>query len=496
MVDNQQVRRLLKLMNTETTCAIAAAKAGMDEKTARKYLRACKLPSELRKEHTWRTRPNPFEEIWEELRETLTLIPGLEAKTLFDDLQVRFPGRFPDGQLRTLQRQVKRWRALEGPSKEVFFPQLHRPGELAQSDYTHMGKLGITISRQPFDHLVYHFVLTYSNWETGSICFSESFESLSEGLQSALWECGGVPQTHQTDRLTAAVQNALHPAEFTQRYQALLKYYGLTGRKSQAASPNENGDVEQRNYRFKRAAQQALLLRGSVDFDTLDDYQQFLRKLFVRLNSGRRERFLEEQRTLRKLPAQRLESCKRLDVKVGLSSTIRVNNNSYSVESRLLGETLQVSLFADHLDLFYAQKYVDTLPRLRGENKHLINYRHVIDQLVRKPGAFENYRYREEMFPCSYFRLAYDELKKSHTQQKAAREYLKILEMAAMESESAVTAALTELCGHQAITADAVTKIVRAQQQPISRVAAVNIAPVDLSCYDSLLSTAEVAYAN
>ena len=494
MVKNQQVRRLLKLMNTESTKAVAAAKAGMDEKTARKYVKACRLPSELKKEHTWRTRPNPFEEIWDELCKKLALIPGLEAKTLFDDLQRRFPGRYPDGQLRTLQRQIKRWRALEGPSKEVFFPQLHRPGELAQSDYTHMGKLGITINRQPFDHLVYHFVLTYSNWETGSICFSESFESLSEGLQSALWECGGVPHTHQTDRLTAAVNNSLRPAEFTQRYQALLKHYGLTGRKSQAASPNENGDVEQRNYRFKNAVQQALLLRMSVDFDTLDDYQLFLQKLFVRLNSGRRDRFLEEQHTMRKLPNQRLESCTRFEVHVGQGSTIRVSNNSYSVNSRLIGEDLQVRLFADHLDLFYAQKLVDTLPRLRGENKHLINYRHVIDQLVRKPGAFENYRYREEMFPCSYFRLAYDELKKNHTPQKAAREYLEILQLAAMESESAVTAALTELCGNQEITADAVEKIVRAQLLPVSCVTDVHITPVDLACYDSLLSTGEVAH--
>jgi hypothetical protein len=357
-----------------------------------------------------------------------------------------------------------------------------------------MGQLGITISRQPFDHLVYHFVLTYSNWETGSICFSESFESLSEGLQSALWECGGVPHTHQTDRLTAAVNNSLRPEEFTLRYQALLKHYGLSGRKSQAASPNENGDVEQRNYRFKKAVQQALLLRRSVDFDTLDDYRQFLRQLFVRLNSGRRERFLEEQRTMRNLPNQRLESCTRLEVHVGQGSTIRVSNNSYSVNSRLIGEDLQVSLFADHLDLFYAQKLVDTLPRLRGENKHLINYRHLIDQLMRKPGAFENYRYREEMFPCSYFRLAYDDLQKNHTQQKASREYLKILQMAAMESESAVTAALTELCGNQEITADAVEKIVRAQLLPVSRVTDVHISPVDLACYDSLLSTEEVAH--
>lgn len=494
MVTDQQVRRLFKLMQTEATGYIAAAKAGMDEKTARKYVKSGKLPSELLIEHTWRTRTDPFEAHWEEVRENLVENPGLEAKTLFEDLQRRFPDTFSDGQLRTLQRRVKRWRALEGPSKEAFFPQLHRPGELAQSDYTHMGKLGITINKQPFDHLVYHFVLTYSNWETGSICYSESFESLSEGLQAALWEVGGVPRTHQTDRLTAAVHNALHAEEFTQRYQALLKHYGLIGRKSQAASPNENGDVEQRNHRFKRAVQQALLLRGSFDFDSIDEYRDFLHKLFARLNRGRRERFMEEQRVLRNLPEKRLESCTRLEVGVGRASTIRVSNNTYSVASRLIGETLQVQLFADHLDLYYAQKRVDTVPRLRGKNRHLINYRHVIDQLRRKPGAFENYRYREEMFPGSCFRAAYDELKERHTQQVAAREYLKILVLAAKESEAAVAAALTELCGRQPITAEAVEELVRAQQLP-SPVTEVGVVAVDLACYDRLLSMEEVAYA-
>jgi hypothetical protein len=354
-----------------------------------------------------------------------------------------------------------------------------------------MGKLGITINRQPFDHLIYHFVLTYSNWETGSICYSESFESLSEGLQAALWELGGVPQAHQTDRLTAAVHNALHQEEFTQRYQALLRHYGLTGRKTQAASPNENGDVEQRNHRLKKAIQQTLLLRGSFDFDSMEEYRLFLRRLFTRLNNGRRERFLEEQRVLRNLPARRLESYTRLEVTVGRTSTIRVSNNSYSVESRLIGETLQVQLFADHLDLYYAQKRVDTLPRLRGKNRHLVNYRHVIDQLQRKPGAFESYHYREEMFPGSCFRLAYDELKERHTQQVAAREYLKILAMAAKESETAVMAALTELCGRHA---QAVEELVRAQQPPTSATD-IGIAAVDLANYDRLLSGQEVAYA-
>lgn len=494
MVTDQQVRRLFKLMQTESTGYIAAAKAGMEEKTARKYVKAGNLPSELKVEHDWRTRIDPFEAHWEEVSEKLADNPGIEAKTLFEDLQRRFPGMFPDGQLRTLQRRVKRWRALEGPSKEVFFPQLHRPGELAQSDYTHMGKLGITINKQPFDHLIYHFVLTYSNWETGSICYSESFESLSEGLQAALWELGGVPQVHQTDRLTAAVHNALHQEEFTQRYLALLRHYRLAGRKTQPASPNENGDVEQRNHRLKRAMQQTLLLRGSFDFDSIDEYRLFLRDLFTRLNRGRRERFLEEQRVLRSLPERRLSSCTRLEVSVGRASTIRVSNNTYSVASRLIGETVQVQLFADHLDLYYAQKRVDSLPRLRGKCRHLINYRHVIDQLQRKPGAFENYRYREEMFPGSCFRVAYDELKERHTRQIAAREYLKILAMAAKESETAVAAALAELCGRQPITAQAVEELVRAQQLP-SPVTEVGVVAVDLACYDRLLSMEEVAYA-
>ena len=232
-------------------------------------------PQEVRVEHVWRTREDPFDDVWAGVEEKLRINPGLEAKTLFEDLQRRYPGRFGDGQLRTLQRRVKIWRALEGPPREVFFPQVHKPGELCQSDFTSMNSLGVTIQRQPFEHLLYHFVLTYSNWETGTICFSESFESLSEGLQNALWELGGVPEGHRTDRLSAAVQKPDQPEEFTQRYRALLGHYGLQGHKTQAESPNENGDVEQRHYRFKKAVEQSLMLRGSCDFASRQDYAVF-----------------------------------------------------------------------------------------------------------------------------------------------------------------------------------------------------------------------------
>lgn len=492
MVTNNQVRRLMKLIQSEKTLTLAAAKAGMDEKTARRYRKLRKLPSEVKMDHTWQTREDPFVEVWEEVRLKLEVNPGLEAKTLFEDLQRRYPGKFADGQLRTLQRRVKVWRAVEGPPKEVYFPQIHKPGELCQSDFTFMDELGVTIAGQLFPHKIYHFVLTYSNWETGTICFSESFESLSEGLQNALWELGGVPRDHRTDRMTTAVQKVEHPEEFTRRYTALLKHYGLEGRKTQSNSPHENGDVEQRHHRFKRAVDQSLMLRGSRDFATRDEYAVFLRKLMDQLNAGRQARLAEELKVLRRLPERRLDTCKRLKgVKVGPSSTIRVKHNVYSVNSRLIREAVDVRVYAESVEVWYGQRRLERMPRLRGTGKHYIQYRHIIDWLVRKPGAFANYRYREELFPTSRFRMAYDALKNRHTPYVADKQYLKILYLAARENETLVDEALRLLIAmEQEVTIEAVEEIVRSGQEP-EPVTCVNITDVELSSYDVLLCAGE-----
>jgi hypothetical protein len=487
MVTDQQVRRLFKLVQTDKNFGIAAMKAGMDEKTARKYRKMGKLPGELKKQHTWRTRKDPFEDVWHEVKSMLEINPGLEAKTIFEDLQRRNPGRFADGQLRTLQRHVKIWRALEGAPKEVFFTQVHKPGQLGQSDFTHMNSLGITIGGQVFDHLIYHFVLTYSNWETGTICFSESFESLSEGLQNALWQLGGVPEKHRTDCLTTAVNKTGHREEFTRRYQDLLDHYGLNGCKTNPDSPHENGDVEQRHYRFKRAVDQALLLRGSRNFVDRREYDHFLQKLFKQLNAGRRKRFLQEQAVLHRLPERRIESCKKMTMKVGPSSTIRVNHNVYSVDSRLIGEGIKVRLHMDRLEIWYGHKRVDTLPRLRGEGKHDINYRHIIDSLVRKPGAFEGYRYRDDLFPTSRFRMAYDSLKKRHASRVAAKQYLNILYLAARESETAVDDALRVLIDKDMSISDEQVKMLVRSNEPVPTATEIHIPAVNLTCYDKLL---------
>ena len=489
MITDGQVRLLMKRIQTEKSLAVAAAKAGMSEKTARRYRDLGKLPGEVRPVHDWRTRPDPFAAVWAEIRGHLELEPRLEARTLFEALQRQKPGEFADGQLRTLQRRVKTWRALEGPAREVYFPQVHTPGHLCESDFTHMTSLGITLAGRPFAHLVYHFVLTYSNWETGTICFSESFESLSDGLQNALWELGGVPAEHRTDRLTAAVHKTEHPEEFTQRYEAMLRHYGLVGRKIQAGQANENGDVEQSHHRFKRAVDQSLLLRGSRDFADRGAYAAFVNQLLVRRNAGRKARFAEEQSALRALPSQRLDAGKRLLVRVGPSSTIRVQHNVYSVHSRLMGEQVEVRLGAESLEVWYAQRRVEVLPRLRGEKKHRIEYRHIIDWLVKKPGAFENYRYRDDLYPTSRFRVAADAVQRD-LGARGNREYLGILQLAARESEVGVDDALRHLIDRgEAITVAAVAELVRSGD-PLPHATAVTIAEVNLTCYDALLAGA------
>jgi hypothetical protein len=348
----------------------------------------------------------------------------------------------------------------------------------------------VTINGVPFAHLIYHFVLTYSNWETGTVCLSESYESFSEGLQNALWEVGGVTQLHRTDRLTACVQPAGGPETFKRRYQALLNHYGLAAQAIQAGKGNENGDAEQSHRQFKRALDQALMLRGSRDFPSRDAYVSFLRELFTQLNAGRQARLAEEMALLRPLPARRLEACKRLRLRVEAGSTVRVAGNVYSVPSRLIGEWVEARLYAERVELWYAQKRVEALPRLRGQGKHKIDYRHVIDWLLRKPGAFADYRYRADLFPSSRFRMAFDLLRERQP-ARAAKEYLRILHLAARESETAVEAALAALLDAGGpLDADCVQERLR-QHGPIRPVTDVTVAAVDLAVYDALLDGKE-----
>jgi transposase len=470
--------------------ATLAAKAGMGEKTARKYIRSGLLSSQMKKPRDWRTREDPFTDVWPEVEALIKEAPGLEALTVFEDLHRRYPGKFQHGQLRTLQRRIRVWRGLSGPDAEVFFSQVHQPGVQGQSDFTSMNALDITLGGLLFPHLLYHFVLPYSNWEYVQVCFSESFESLSAGIQSALWFLGRVPAGHhRTDNLSAATFKGEERREFNEAYMALMRHYNISPTKNRPGKSNENGDVEQAHYRIKERVDQALLLRGSRDFSGRGEYEEFLRKIFCDKNLGRSKRLQEELVVMNPLPAYRMSDYREFKVPVNPWSTIHVAKNTYSAPSRLIRYEVIVRLYAERVEIYFAGQRVAEMARLRGQGKARIDYRHVIGSLVRKPGAFENYRYREEMFPTTAFRQAYDQIQEEDPRH-ASRRYLKILEWAATNSESSMEQSLRALMdAGDDLDFD---RLVRMSECPVEKPLDIHIPLPDMQAYDALIEEVAV----
>lgn len=449
-VTDHQVRKLMQEYSKTNNVGISSARAGMSRKTGSKYLRNGKMPSAQRKSHTWRTRKDPFSEDWEQVTSRLVDCPELESKALFEWLCDECPGRYHEGQLRTFQRRVRLWRAAHGPDKEVFFPQEHRPGKRLSTDFTHMDSLGITIAGQLFPHMLCHSVLTYSNWEWGVICHSESMISLKQGLQSTLHQLGRIPLEHWTDHSTAAthaIGKASHASgwRYNQKYLDLLDHYGITPRTTNVDSPHENGDIESLNGAFKRRVKQHLLLRGSSDFVSVNEYREFLEEILRKCNRRRHIRFADELKAMRVLDVLPLPEYYEEYPTASNWSTISVNKKTYSVPSRLIGEKLTVYRYDDRIEVYLKGLYQFTAPRLTRSQKHAINYRHVIRWLLRKPGAFANYRYREDLFPSLLFRWAYDRLCEVCSQRVADMDYLRILNRCAQTMESQVAQALESI---------------------------------------------------
>jgi hypothetical protein len=490
MVTDGQVKELRRLLASGKTLAVSARMTEMDEKTARQYRRDERLPSQRKKPRDYRTRIDPFAEVWAEVQRRLEAEPLLQAKTLFQWLQDRQPGLYPDSTRRTFERRVRLWRSTQGPNKPVMFPQVHDPGRIAASDFTVMNELHVTIAGVSFEHLLFHCVLTYSNVESVTLCFSESFEALSEGIQNAFWEFGGAPARHRTDSLSAAVNNHSSRKELTARYAALMDHYGCEPERINVRCANENGDVESSHGHLKNRIDQALLLRGSRDFASREDYMDFVQALITRGNDSRSRRFAIEQSQLRRLPHSRLDTDDMLrGISVGSSCTINVKKNVYSVPSRLINEKVDAKIGSEWIDVTHHGIAVQRMPRLIGVGGSAINYRHVIDSLVRKPGAFENYKYRQDLFPTSHFRIAYDMLCDAHSEKVAVRHYLEILQLAARESQDAVQDALRhQITSGQSIDVDLVRQMV-SEAIEIKPVTDVDVAPPNLNDFDDLLHT-------
>jgi hypothetical protein len=400
---------------------------------------------------SYRTRPDPFEKDWAEVEAKLAVAPELEAKAIFEWLCERDGAQYTEGQLRTLQRRISNWRALNG-NPTLTLDQIHYPGEVLQSDGTCMNDLEVSLQGEPFDHILFHSVLPYSNWEWGRVVQSESLLSIRLGLQSTLLKLGYVPQAHQTDHTTAAthtlgVADRQSPRErgYNEEYLQLLAHYGLEARTIHLSSPNENGDVESSNGGLKRAVKQHLLLRGSRDFESVEAYEAFLFDIMEKRNARRQTKLDEEIAVMQPLTATPWPQMRELNVRVGQNGILRVGSNGYSVPSGLKGKRVIARIYEWHIEVWYASQRIETLPRVPGAHHYQINYRHVIDSLLRKPGGFRNYRYRADLFPREVFRQAWDVLNEHLPPRRADLTYLRILKQAAFGSEADVAQALTLL---------------------------------------------------
>jgi len=446
-----QVRIMMREREKGRSQEQAAASANVrSRRTVAKYEQLGKLPSELKQPRQYRTRPDAFAADWPMVEQMLEGAPRLEAKALFEWLCEQYPGRYRPGQLRTFQRRVSTWRALH-QQKVASLTQVHQPGEVMQTDGTWLNSLGVTIQGEAFKHILIHSVLPYSNWEWGRIAQSESLAALHAGLRSTLVKLGYVPRYHQTDNSSAATYwpgakaETSQKREYTDGYLHLLDHYGLEPRTTHLNSPHEDGDVESSNGGLKRAIEQRLLLRGSRNFESREAYEAFLFDTMERRNRSRQERLREEMAVMKPLTATALATNSQLRVRVTRDSLIRVEKNVYSVPTSLIGRQVTVRIHEWHLEVYYQSHLMETLPRLIGEKKHRVNYRHMIDTLIRKPGGFRNYRYRDDLFPSLVFRKAWDRLNKRRSPRKADLAYLRILMLAARTIESDVAAVLEQL---------------------------------------------------
>jgi transposase InsO family protein len=474
-------------MNGKTQAAAAAA-SSMSVRTAREW-ESGPVPTTTKQMRDWRTRPDPFATVW--LTDVEPLLRSdvkgvLEAKLVLEVLRQRYPDQFQLGQARTLQRRFREWRARHGIEPEVFFPQVAVPGREAAIDFTHGTDLGVTIAGEPLAHLLFEFVLSYSHWTWVTVAFAETFEALVAGVHGALWALGGTPAVLRSDNLSAATHELKVSSgrALTPRFRAVLEHYGIRSSRITPGRAHENGVAEQAHRRLKSLIAQALLVRGHATFDDLVGYEAFVQEVVAYWRNGPASaRLAEERAALRPLPSTAIPSYTTYAPVVRRWSTIRVAHRTYSVPAQLIGHTVDARVYPNVVEVRYRDHLVQTMARLRGEDEHRIDYRHVIGWLVRKPGAFARYRYREDLYPSVTFRRAYDALERTHG-ERADIEYLRILQLAATAGETRVGTVLVALLdqpgGFDYVTVQ--TQVA----PPLLTVPLIHIPAPDLTVYDAL----------
>jgi hypothetical protein len=416
--------------------AVSAAKAGFSTATGYRIEDDPRLPSQ-KKVRRGRRRPDPLAAIWDaEVVPILRATPGIRAIAVFDEIRRRHPGLNPNVR-RTLERRMRTWRAVDGPEQDVIFRQEYEPGRLGLSDFTDMSELAVTIAGVVAGHRLYHFRLAFSGFEHAHVVLGgESFVALAEGLQNALWALGGVPVQHRSDSLSAAYRNldkAAHD-DLTERYEGLMRHYGMTPTRNNPGLAHENGSIESAHGHLKRALDDALLLRGSRDFEDLDSYRRFVDEIVGRRNAHNRKRIELERQALTPLPKRRTADYEDKIVTVTSSGGFMLRRVFYTAPSRLIGHRLRVRIYDDRLECFLGSTPMMTLrrgwPVSDKKGSHVVDYRHVIHALRKKPMALNNLAYRDQLFPHAAYRKAFEALRESGGEKLGCKVTVELLALA------------------------------------------------------------------
>jgi hypothetical protein len=419
-----------------TTVAVAAAKAGFSPATGYRIEADPRLPSQKR-EPRGRRRSDPLSGVWDaEILPILKAAPGIRAIAVLEEIRRRHPEIGP-GIRRTLERRMRMWRALAGPEQDVIFRQEHEPGRLGLSDFTDTNILGVKIAGVLLDHRLYHFRLAFSGFAHAQVVLGgESFVALAEGLQNALWALGGAPLEHRSDSLSAAFRNLDRDAQedLTQRYEGLVRHYAMTPSRNNPGVAHENGSIESPHGHLKKALEDALLLRGSRDFDDLAAYRHFIDEIVGRRNAHNRKRIELERARLSALPKRRTTDYEQKIVTVTSSGGFILGRVFYTAPSRLVGHRLRVHLYDDRLDCFLGSTPILTLRRGRPvsdtKGGHVVDYRHVIHALRKKPMALLNLVYRDQLFPRPAYRKAFEALCAGMGDKRACKVTVELLALA------------------------------------------------------------------
>lgn len=436
MITAEQIKIYKENRMTGQPQYLAAAKSGFSKRTAR---RIDHNEHQIKRSHDWVTRNNPFEEVWDN-----EIVPLLEqgvyqATFLLQVLQKNHPDKYPDTMLRTLQRKIKEWKALNGPNKEVMFRQVHAPGDLGISDFTHPDTIEVTVCREPLVHIFYHFRLVYSGFNYVQVFegSGEPYEAFAQGLQEALFFLGGSPKTHRTDSLSASFKNMDKNAcdDLTDRYRAFAEHFNMNATRINPGESHENGAVESSHGHIKRRIFQSLIVRGSNDFTSLEEYREFVREVVKQHNRYNCKNLEAEKATLQQLPSTKAVDYKEAVAVVSSTSTINVKRVTYSVPSRLIGERLHIRIYSDKLECYLSNKHVITLIRARnsvkGKRDQVIDYRHLIGSLVKKPGAFRGSQLRNALLPNDNYRYIWEHVDRTMNDKDACRFIVGLLQLAA-----------------------------------------------------------------